>query len=256
MLSLFRMYLTALILALSWTSSDAQTEKQEKPEHYTNEQVNPDPDFIPGSYAEPDALAAIQHYNERVDALDPEGAMVLDVQKEEGSEITWKAIKNQTASVLGYFRTFDGYLSFENGKFTKAELLVSVNSLDSAVPDRDNRIKTIFFESMKPEMSTGVLVLDKILNGSPYLSAIQNGASHELVATGLFTLGTVTLPVTVNLQVTWDKEGETLSVQTSKPLALLISDLDLEKNVSPLMKECNHKSLGNLVEINCKLKFE
>ncbi len=253
--SLFRMSLTALILALSWTSSGAQTEKQETLEHYTNEQVNPDSDFIPGPYPETDSQAAIQHYNERVDALDPDGEMVLDVQKEE-TEITWKAIKNETASVLGYFRTFDGYLSFENGKFNKAELLVSVNSLDSAVPGRDNRIKTIFFESMKTEMSTGVLVLDKIINGSPYLSAIQNGAPHELVATGLFTLGTATLPVTVNLQAKWDKERETLSIETSKPLTLLISDLGLKKNAPTLMKECNHKSLGNAVEINCKLKFE
>lgn len=254
---LSRIFIFTLIASLGFCLPTAQAGKRDKtPDHYTNSHTNPDPDFAPGPYPAPDTKAALEHYDTMVDALDPDGDLILDVQKEEGNEISWKAIKNKTASVLGYFRTYDGYISFNNGKFSKAELLISVNSVDSAVPGRDDRIRTIFFKSMQSEMSTAILVLDRILDGPPYLSAIQNGATHEIIVDGFFTLGTETLPVRVQLQVMWNNDKEVLIIKTLKPLQLLVSDLSLEKGLPELMKECNHKSVGNLVEIGCQLSFE
>jgi len=250
-----RLCCTVLILFVGIGFTGAHAAKN-APEHYINKgPVNSDPDYIPGDYPAPDVNAALDSYDDMVDNLDPRGD-VLDVMREEGDEITWTAIKNKTASVLGYFRTYDGYISFKNGKFSKAELLISVNSLDSAIPGRDNRIKSIFFESMKPHLGTAVLVLDKIKRGTPYFSSIQNGAAHRIRVGGYFTYGSITLPVSVVLELVWDNANEILSVETVEPLELLISDLKLGENVSPLMLECNHKSMGNLVKITCKLRFE
>lgn len=249
--------LSVLILLLGLSLTQVHAGKNNPPEHYINKSrdFNSDPDFIPGDYPAPDTLLALDHYEEMVDSLDPEGN-VLDVMREEGDEITWTAIKNKTKTVLGYFRTFDGYISFKEGKFSKAELLISVNSLDSAIPGRDNRIKSIFFQSMMPQMASGILVLDKVEMGPPFISAIQNGASHKIKLGGYFTLGAKTLPVSVMLEVMWDSNEEVLSVQTVEPLEIFVSDLNLQNRMPELMRECNHKSMGNLVKIACKLRFE
>ncbi len=257
-MTFFNFFSTLLIAAsLTLSFSTPSEGKSKDPEHYTNQEWKNDPDFIPDlQYPAPDSQAAEERYKEMVDSLDPKGNIILDVLKEEKDEISWTSVKNKTAEVLGYFRAFDAYISFEEGKFKKAELLVSVNSIDSAVPGRDHRIRNLFFKSMQPEMGTGVLVLDKVADGSPYISAIQNGASHKIIAEGLFTLGAVTVPVTAELVVMWDQENEILSVQTLKPISLLVSDLQLDGNFPALMKECNHKSMGNRVKIACKLRFE
>lgn len=256
LLKLISVSILGLMIGLNATDARAR-KNDDPPEHYVNKSksFNSDPDYVPGDYPAPDTKASDENYTVMVDNLDPEGD-ILDVMREEGDEITYTAIKNKTASVLGYFRTYDGYISFKEGKFNKAELLINVNSTDSGIPGRDNRIISLFFQSMKPELGTAVLILDKITDGNPYIAAVQNGAVHQIKTSGLFTFGAVTLSINAMLQVQWDPEKEILSVQTAEPVEILISDLKLDGNVPALMEECNHKSLGNLIKISCKLRFE
>lgn len=236
------------------TLASAQPAAQTAPEHYQNPNANPDPNFVPGDYPAPDAEAAIVQYDTLVEQMAPEGD-VYYVTNEEEDEITWTSIKNETAEVLGYFRTFDGYVTFADDHFVKAELLIDVNSLDSAVPARDNRLKAILLQSMKPQMGTARLVLDKV-EGNPTVTSMQDGAAHTVKLTGNFTLGAVTVPVTAQLEIKWDTEEEIWHARTVEPISLLLSSLKLDGSVPALMKECNHAALGNLVKIACKLRFE
>lgn len=246
-------FVTALVLAAQPIA--AQPKATTAPEHFRNPNFNPDPDFVPpADYPAPDAEAAQAQFDTRVEEMEPEGDAFY-VTNEEGDEITWTAIKNETATVLGYFRVFDGYVSFQNNKFVKAELLIDINSLDSGVPGRDNRIKSIFFQSMKPEMGTASLVLDKA-EGDPTMASFQDGEPHPVTMSGNLTLGKTTVPVTAKLEIKWETEEEIWSLQTTEPLQLRVTDLKLDGAMPELMKECNHKSMGNLVKITCKLRFE
>ena len=255
-MSKFWAYFMVVGLVVSTSCAvSAQSAANTAPEHYENPNVNPDPNFAPGDYPKPDVEAATAEFDKQVEALAPQGD-VYYVSNEEEDEITWTAVKNETASVMGFFRAFDGYVSLQNAQFAKAELLIDVNSLDSAVPARDNRLKTIFFQSMKPELGTARLVLDKAVEGNAAFSALEDGAPHPLTLGGNFTLGASTVPVQAKLEVKWDKTDEIFYVRTLEPLTLFISDLKLDGNMPELMKECNHKSVGNAIKITCKLRFE
>lgn len=252
-----RTFLTVCLVAL-FSIPALAADRSKAQDHYSNPKYKNDPDFVPDlNYPAPDTTDAEEKFHEMVSNLDPDGDFILDVVKEdEEGELTWTATKDKSTEVLGYFRNVEGYIAFQEGKFSLAELLIDVNSIDSSIPSRDFRIQNLFFKSFLPEMSTGILVLDKILSGSPYLSAIQNGATHDIVVGGLFTLGGETIPVKIELQVQWDAEKERILVKTIKPLLLYASDLGLDKNFPALMEECNHKYLANEVKINCKLSFE
>ncbi len=219
------------------------------PAHYYNDPkyINPDPNYTPGDYPMADTNQARALYAEQKREL----AKRLDDEAYIATlgtgEITYTAIKNESATVLGYFRNYFGVARMGKKGVESVDLLIDVNSMDTAIPGRNNRILTLFFESMKPQFGTAAIHL------SHFESAGKREGRHLVRASGEIRLNGVTRPISATLA--YKRTGKTWSVQTASPIALQISDFGFGDRIYELMKACNHKSIGNRVEVKVDLRL-
>lgn len=253
-----RNVLTLLVsIAFFCTASYAATESK-TPEHFFNppENINPDPAYVPGDYVLPDMAQALAQFKaaqkQLAEIKASKGDRLFRTKKEDG-EVSVTVIKNEKAPVLAYFRDFDGYILFREEKFSEAKLIISVNSWDSAVPGRDNRVRAIFFESMNSKKALATLHLTRIGDGTMDFEKLKKDGPHKIEAGGVLILGGILRPVRPMLEIQWDGKG--WNVKSAEPLHVLISDFKLDGNLLALMKQCNHKSIGNSISIEWNLKF-
>ncbi len=225
------------------------------PEHYYNppENVNPDPAFTPGPYAAPEVHSARTIYENQKQALaaaedlaSPDALFTLNA-----GEVSFTAVKNEKATVLGYFRNFSGMLKLKDGVPASMTMVIDVNSLDTAVPGRNNRVLDLFFQSAKPELGTIFASFDQIELAGKTLKEIGDGLEHAVTASGKIKLNGVEKPLAAALTV--QKKGAVWSVQSAQPFEVLISDFGFEERVPALLKACNHKALGNAVKVKVDL---
>lgn len=215
--------------------------------------INPDSLYVPGNFplaevanARTVFLATKQGLESAI--TDPDAVVTINA-----GEIAWTSYKDGGKPVLGYFRNYFGVVKFSKKGIERADLVIDINSLDSAIPGRNNRILNFFFESMKPEFGTAELTLTKIEADEKAVKAAERGQAQSVAASGTLTLNGVTKEVTTTLLLA--KNGKTWSIETSQPIMLLISDFGFGGPVFTLMKECNHHSLGNAVRVKAKLYF-
>jgi hypothetical protein len=223
--------------------------------HFLNspQYVNPDPNYVPGDYPLAEVANARAVYHTLKQGLenavhDEQSAVTVNA-----GEVAWTSIKDSTKPVLGYFRNYFGVLKWSKKGIENAEIVIDVNSLDSAVPGRNNRILNIFFESMKPEFGAAELKLTKFDLDEKGMRMLEAGTSQNVTATGTLSLNGVTNEASVLLKLS--KKGRTWFVETVGPLTILITDHGFGGRVFALMKECNHRSLANAVRVSAKLIF-
>lgn len=246
-------YLSSLIVAVmifQLVSTEGHAETQPAEHYYNNPaNINPDPNYAPGDYPVPNAFNAKTIYQVKKAALaqaaDPirsKSAVTLGV-----GEVTFKSIKNETAIVQGYFRNYFGSTTIaENGEVEKFTFLIDINSLDTAVPGRNYRILSIFFNSIQPDLGICTIEFTK------FDKQAAAGDKPEMVtASGTIQLNGVTKPLSAKLAV--EHKNDTCIVTSAHPITLSIADFQFGGRVYELMKECNHKSLGNNVDVSVKL---
>ena len=219
------------------------------PAHYYNDprNLNPDPNYRPGDYPMEDTNLARAMYTERklelAHRLDQGGYIAtLGV-----GEIAFSSLKNESASVLGYFRNYFGIAKIGKQGVESVELVIDINSLDTAIPGRNNRILRLFFQSMKPEYGTAVISLKR------FEPAGERKGARLVRASGEIRLNGVTKPLQARLA--YHQENETWHVDTVAPIELKISDFNFGGRIYDLMKSCNHKSIANLVTVNAHLRL-
>lgn len=244
---------TALWTTLVGSMVLASVASAEAPEHFMNpkENLNPDPNYVPGDYAAPEAFASRTAYAAAKAELanaDTAGKggrlMTLGI-----GEITFSAAKNQDKSVLGYFRNYFGVAEMAKGGLKKMTMIVDINSLDTAVPGRNNRIIDIFFEAAKPEKGMATIEFTKFKGVNA--KVMKKGGTIE--AMGEITLNEVKKPISAKLKLA--KKGATWMVETAEPIKLLVSEFGYEQAAYALMKSCNHAALGNSTDVKVKLFF-
>jgi hypothetical protein len=215
------------------------------------ENINPDPNYTPGDYALADVYASELAYQTSEVALINEAALGDDARVFTlgAGEISFSSTKNETASVLGYFRNYLGVGEVGGQGPTKMEMIIDINSLDTAVPGRNNRILNLFFKSMMPDLGTARIVFYRL-----DISEVKDKrGSQSMTAVGTMTLNGVSQSIAAELMMT--QEGRTWKVETKEPLSLLISDFGFRDEIYELMRECNHQSLRNQVDVSVKLYF-
>jgi polyisoprenoid-binding protein YceI len=247
-----------LFVALSLIAAGGQTVRAAEPEDFYNapENINTDPNYVPGDYALPEVHGARTVYQAKRNELAGAHALLETntLVTLNAGQITFSALKNETAEVLGYFRSFFGVLTLEGGEPSRMDMVIDINSLDTAVPGRNNRILDLFFQSANPELGTAAVYFDKFDLGGKVFSDMQDGTEYVILASGKLTLNQVEKEVRAHLGVT--KSGSGWVVKTLEPLDVFIRDFALAERVPVLMKACNHKALGNRVKINVELMLK
>ena len=246
-LKMFALAMLTMLIPAACAQPDAP------PKHFYNapENINPDPNYVPGDYALQDIYAARTGYYAKKAEL-AAAAGTGDAVTLGTGEISFTIAKNETAHVTGTLKEFLGTLKFGAGGPEKMEIILDVNSLETGVPGRNNRILDIFFQSMKPEWGTASAVFDHFDLGGAF-DAWKDGESREVRASGTLTLNGTARPVTATLTVR--RRGQAWLVESSEPLTILLTDFGFENRIYDLMKACNHKSIGNAVEIKVKLEL-
>jgi polyisoprenoid-binding protein YceI len=234
---------------------DAVVLRGDSTTHFKNDPryINPDPNYVPGDYplAEVGNARAVYHFKKAElaqAALEENTAVSLDV-----GEIKFTSIKDATIPVEGYFRSYFGVIRFERRTISSVEMVIDINSLDTAVPGRNNRILNVFFESMRPELGTAELRFTSIELENGSLSDLRDGASVTARASGTITMNDVARDLRANIRI--GRQRNTWVVESAQPIMLLISDFGFGGRVAELMKVCNHRSVGNAVNVHVKLYF-
>jgi hypothetical protein len=106
---------------------------------------------------------------------------------------------------------------------------------------------------MRPELGTADLRLSEFRMKDGSLRTAESGRKQVVQASGTITLNGTTREIRTELAV--EKQGKTWLISTQNPMTLLICDFFSGARVFNLMKECNHRSLGNAVKVNAKLFF-
>lgn len=229
------------------------------PEHFYNpsEKINPDPNYTPGDFPLGDTnnartLYQIKKMELTSGLLQGEPGLLTTLG---AGEISFTSIKNETATVLGYFRNYFGLGKIDrHGSLKRLDLIIDMNSLDTAVPGRTNRILDLFFQSTKPEFGTTVLRFEQFESGFKSLRELKEGKEYLLKAKGHLTLNGVTQEISADLSI--ERQNQMWVAESREPVTLLISDFAFGEQVYELMKSCNHQSLGNRVDIRAKLYFK
>jgi len=229
----------------------------EIPEHFYNppENINPDPDYVPGDYALASTYQAeTLYYAKKNEMAAPRIENSADYLSSLGlGEVTFESSKNESASVLGYFREYFAIAKLGDYGPTEVTMVINMNSLDTAVPGRNHRILDIFFQSLKPKLGFAVVKFDRLEYDENEFAEMEEGERYPVKAKGTLTLNGVTKEISAVLNVYG--KNYMWGVETAEPITLLLSDFNFGNRIYDLMKECNHQSIGNRVDVKVELYF-
>lgn len=176
------------------------------------------------------------------------GELPADLTK---SKITLSIIKDRDTKspVVATVLLRDGAVALGPGT---ARLTIDLDTFDSGIPLRNERVRGIVFETSGVGWDTAELTVQKIPDD--VLASIRE---KKLVRTKLDAAmkihghtANLVLPVEASL-----RPDGALWVKTTEPLAVKTSDFDLVGNVKRLSQICMHDSIDDVVNVEVSLEF-
>ncbi|AOE50795.1 YceI family protein [Kangiella sediminilitoris] len=157
----------------------------------------------------------------------------------EWSEINFISIKNDTVGESHQFRSFDGNLS-ESGKL---ELTIDLNSVDTQIDIRDQRMKKHLFKTEQyPTATVTADIAPEFLEGLEGTSPVK----YPLQATLSLGESSVTVETEVTVQPAND---HMIRVTNSKPLLLSAKSLGLVEGINKLQEIAGLQSIDHVVPV-------
>lgn len=181
----------------------------------------------------------------------PPGDAPADLEK---SRVTLAVIKDKdvAAPVVARLALRDGSVSL-GAPGGSARLLVDIDTFDSAMPIRNERVRNIFFESTGLGWDVAEVVVPSI--GAGVLTTLKEkrrleGATLE----GTLKVHGKTVKVTMVVDASYGDDGR-LTVKTAKPAEVRISELGLTDNLHRLSSICMHDSIDDVVKVEAAVEF-
>jgi len=179
------------------------------------------------------------------------GESPADLEK---SRITLSVIKDKdvTSPVVATLKLRDGAVSLD-APTPSARLSIDLNSFDSLIPIRNERVRGIFFETSAIGWETAELAIPAIPADVIATLKTKHQALHVKLDSTLKIHGkTAAVPLLVD--VSSPSEGH-LSVTTSGPIQVKVSDYGLTANLHRLSSICMHDSIDDIVNVTVALEF-
>jgi polyisoprenoid-binding protein YceI len=177
------------------------------------------------------------------------GELPLDLAH---SKVVVTIIKDRDlkAPVTGALALRDGAASLSGGS---ARLSIDLDTFDSGIPLRNERVRNIFFETSGVGWDTAELSIAKLPDA--VLASMRDakrvsGASLD----GTLRLHGKTVPLTMIVDAGYTDAGA-LWVKTSVPAVVRISDVGLTPNLKRLSALCMHDSIDDDVKAEVDLVF-
>ncbi len=163
----------------------------------------------------------------------------------EHSAINFVSVKNDAVAEVHHFGSLLGYI----GDDGKIQLVIDLGSVETAVPDRNKRMRDLLFETVK------------------FPSATISGQVAAEVAAEVAAGGTVSmdLPVTLSLHgvdlnltipvLAWGEGNGRLRVVTRQPVLVRAADFGLAAGVDALRDIAHLKAISYAVPVTVNLVF-
>jgi hypothetical protein len=180
----------------------------------------------------------------------PPAALELHVTN---SLISVSVVKDGDVQVPGKLGGAGGILTFADGAALQGlagSFTIPVSSWDSGLELRDTRVEDIFFEkALHPEMSYRLVSLD----GLPP-EPVAVGGSVEGTAVGRLTVGGTSIDTSAKVKLS-RLTATDFSLDTVEPFYVSIDAIGRKNPLLLLIKECNHKSIDDNVQVSVRLEL-
>ena len=186
----------------------------------------------------------------RAHAVAP-GESAVDVAK---SSVSLSVIKDRdmTSPVVATLRLRDGAISLD-GTPPSARLSVDLDSFDSSIPLRNERVRGIFFETSAIGWETADVTLPSILADVVQALRVKKLVTHVVLEATLKVHGR-TAPLSLLVDAGYTDDGR-IWVKTASPAQVKISDLGLTSNLHRLSAICMHDSIDDVVNVTASFEF-
>jgi len=182
----------------------------------------------------------------------PSGHFTL-VTDEHDSKVTWTAIKNGDAKVVGDFTRITGGLFLDPSDLSGVDgsLEAHLGSINSENPVRDANISELLFGVIGGKVSVGSVQIKKV---TPEKKVLQAGDSTG--ATVAYNLGLPSGAVSGEAAVTISRpEADRWLITSSKPISVSLKGLSMSEESEALRERCAHQSISDRVELSLSLVF-
>ena len=162
------------------------------------------------------------------------------------SSLYFVGIKNNSVAVPGSFSGMEG--GFDVSK-SEAWLEVRVGTVNTGNPERDDNLRTHFFDSLNFPAARFAM------SGGPNAAALPAfGASVDMLLVGKLSIKGKEYPLEVPVRVTRAAENR-IRVRNTKPVVLSAKDLGLEQALAVLKAVCGHEAVSGAVPIEIDVVF-
>lgn len=163
----------------------------------------------------------------------------------EGSTLNFVSIKKNTIGEVHRFKQLTGRID-DNGK---AELTIALDSVDTAVEIRDDRMREFLFETGKYPTARYTVTVDPTL-----LSKLAVGEGKTVSLDGTLSLHGQSVKVPAKVSVLKTKNGRLL-VSTLEPILLNAEQFGMNDGISKLMELVALPSISPVVPVTFSLQF-
>ncbi len=175
------------------------------------------------------------------------GELPLDIAH---SKLSLTMIKDRVSPVNATLTMRDGALSLD-GPSPSARLSVDLDTFDSDIAIRNERVRNLFFETSAIGWESADLSFALPADVVAQLRKDKKLAHVPLDGTLKVHGVTSKLPVTVDA----GDEGRKIWVKSVSPVVVKISDLGLSDNLRRLNAICMHDSIDDDVKVDVSLEF-
>jgi polyisoprenoid-binding protein YceI len=162
----------------------------------------------------------------------------------ERSSINFISVKNAAIAETHSFGSLVGYI----GKSGNVQLIIDLNSVDTMIPIRNERMQALLFETAEFPNATVTADVDAAV-----LAAVAEGGT---VGTEIpVKLSLHGMEQTVTASVTVFSDGGNLRVMSSRPVILSAADFGLAGGVEALREIAGLNSISTAVPVTLNLQF-
>lgn len=166
------------------------------------------------------------------------------------SQLTVEVIKDANIPVKGSLKVIAGSLSKTQKNDWSVVLRVAVNSWNSGLDLRDERVKNTFFQVSKPGFEE--LRFEAYDIPHDVVQGAQSGKTQNYDLKGFMVFNGMMQNLIIPVEV--KSENHHLVVKGQTPIS--IQQWGLNENKLSLMKECNHQNILDQVSVSFDLKLE
>lgn len=179
------------------------------------------------------------------------GERLVDVDK---SKVKAAMVKDKdfASPVTGTILLRDGRISLDDPAGPSAKLSIDLTTFESGIPLRNERIQKVFFEVTAVGWDTAELTMK--LPDDAVAALRGTGRAMHVKVEGDLKLHGKTSKVNAVVDATTAPDG-TLSVKTSAPFEVHISEFGLTDNLKRLSSLCMHDSIEDVVKAEVALEF-